>query len=296
LLKNNYPLKELNTWGVGGSCASYILPASLREVREAVLAAGEKNGPLYILGGGSNVLISDEPLNVTVLHTKDLNGISFIGKPSDDMVQIEVEPGYPVKKLLAHAISMQLGGLEFLAGIPGTVGGALWGNAGACGEGFAPLVEFIETVDRHGDIKILPRESIEWHYRACPCDPENAVIITKCRLKLSRVKKEDIFRRIRYFAEAKKGQPLGRKTAGCVFKNPQGTASAGKLLDDACCKGLRIGGAVVSQFHANFVENDGSATSQDIYGLCEICRERVLSQYGVNLEYEIKFLGSFSLV
>ena len=292
MLKNNYLLRGLNTWGVGGICAAYSLPASVQEMREAVLEAGGKNEQLYVLGGGSNILISDEPLNATVLHTMALNGIRFTGTASENIVRIEVGSGYPVKKLLAHSIDRMLGGLEFLTGIPGTVCGALWGNAGACGEGFAPYVELIEIMDMAGDTDVLYGRDIEWVYRKCPCESEKAVIITKCILNVRKTDKKEIFRRIRCFADAKKGQPLGRKTAGCVFKNPSG-ASAGKLLDDAGCKGLRIGGAVVSQFHANFIENDGSATSKDIFDLCEECRKRVLSQCGVELEYEIKFFGSF---
>ncbi len=287
----DYPLKELNTWKVGGSCSKYVAPSSVHDAIRDVLSAVNREEKLYVLGGGSNILVSDEDISAVVLHTKLFNGIKVKNITSDDTIQVDIEPGYSVKNLLADAINNGWGGLEFLTGIPGTVGGALWGNAGACGEGFGPLVKLIETIDRYGNVRVWTGENIEWRYRTCPFGGDT-VLITRCVLILHRSQQKTIFSRIKHFAEAKKGQPIGRKTAGCVFKNPQGL-SAGRLLDEAGCKKLRVGGAIVSRFHANFIENDGSATSQDIFDLCETCRNRVFSQHGVKLDYEIKFFGNF---
>jgi UDP-N-acetylmuramate dehydrogenase len=138
----------------------------------------------------------------------------------------------------------------------------------------------------------LSQSDFSWKYRTCPLDESRTALITSCVISLKRESRSDIFDRIKKYAAMKKGQPLGKKTAGCVFKNPEGT-SAGLLLDRSGCKGMRVGGAVVSASHANFIENEGNATSRDIFELCELCRETVYRDHGVYLEYEIKFLGSF---
>lgn len=289
----NYPLKTLNTWNVGGSCSLYSAPLSALEARDAVASSINGGEKLYILGGGSNILVGDGELSAVVLHTNRLDDIKISNPASGNGVLIETGAGYPVKKLLALAIENSWGGLEFLTGIPGTVGGALWGNAGARGEGFAPLVESVETVDTGGNIRMWNANGLDWKYRECPFSADKGVVlITRCFLRLSAAPKSAIIERIGYFASLKKNQPLGRKTAGCVFKNPDGD-SAGRLLDAAGCKGLRVGGAIVSPNHANFIENNGGATSGDIFSLCEKCRERVFLYCGVRLEYEIHFFGTF---
>ncbi|MCE5202523.1 MAG: UDP-N-acetylmuramate dehydrogenase [Synergistaceae bacterium] len=288
----NYPLRELNTWNVGGCCSFFASPRSIKDAHDILLSALRGGERLYILGGGSNILVNDGHLQAVVLYTGYLNGIYIKEVTSDGIVQIEVESGFSVRKLQELAIKNGWGGLEFLTGIPGSVGGALWGNAGAQGEGFSPLVKILDTVDYDGNISILTEKDLNWNYRECPCDREKTLFITKCTLKLSKASQNVIFERMKYFAEMKKGQPLGKKTAGCVFKNPPGD-SAGRLLDGAGCKGISIGGAVVSEIHANFIVNKGDATARDIFTLSERCRERVYSQYGVGLDYEIHFFGDF---
>lgn len=288
----NYPLRDLNTWQVGGNCAMYFAPRSFEEFRTSYIEASQCGNMVYVLGGGSNVLVCDGLLPAYVLHTEKLDSIKLNNNLLDDTVELDIEPGYPVIKLLELAINIGVGGLEFLVGIPGTVGGAIWGNAGASGVSFEPLIKHIETIDTDGNKNVITAENLTWKYRTCPIQEEDALVITKCSLLLHRKSKSQIFSDIRRFSELKKGQPLGRKTAGCVFKNPKGN-SAGKLLDEVGCKGLRFGGAVVSSYHANFIENVDNATAQDIYNLSEECRNRVLLQFGVKLEYEIKFFGTF---
>lgn len=236
------------------------------------------------------MLVSDGTLGGVVMHTGRLDSLKV--SETDDTVVVDAEAGLQVRKLLAFAIRNRLGGAEFLTGIPGTVGGALWGNAGAGGTGFAPLVKSVTTVGTDGAARILNGNELSWKYRSCPFDSEHTALVTTCQLVFSRSPAENIRAGIRKYAELKRGQPLGRHTAGCVFKNPDGE-SAGRLLDESGCKGLRLGGAEVSSFHANFIENTGSATAADIFGLCEKCRERVFSRHGVKLEYEIHFFGTF---
>lgn len=286
----NYPLKEANTWGVGGSCSLFAAPATTADAG-ALLADRLRGGePFYILGGGSNVLIQDGLLDALVLGTEGLTG--FEAAEKGGRVEITVGAGYPVKKLLAFAIKNRLGGFEFLTGIPGTLGGALWGNAGAAGAGFAGLVDCAETIEADGSVRHWRDAELKWRYRSCPFDSSGTALVTRVRLVADYAEPEAIVDGIRFFSGLKKGQPIGKKTAGCIFKNPDGHA-AGKLMDEAGCKGMRVGGAVVSGTHANFIENENNATARDIYELCEKCRELVLARQGVVLEYEIRFFGRF---
>ena len=291
-MERDRPLKGLNTWGVGGTCTSYHTPGTALEAAESVASALKEGLPYYILGGGSNILVSDGPIRASVIHTGRLDNIRIIDSAENGVVEIEAGAGVQVKKLLSLAIEEGLGGLEFLTGIPGTVGGALWGNAGADGSGFQGLLSEAFAVDPNGLTIRLGEDMFLWKYRTCPVDQNLVAMLTSCVIRLKREPRENIFKRIKAFAMLKKGQPLGKKTAGCVFKNHNDT-SAGLLLDRSGCKGMRVGGAVVSDSHANFIENDRNASSLDIFQLCELCREMVYKAHGVDLKYEIKFLGSF---
>lgn len=291
-MQRDHPLRDLNTWGVGGTCSTFDSPRTAEEASESVAAVLKQDLRLYVLGGGSNVLVSDGSIKASVIHTEKLDQISLRTAESGESIEIEAGAGVPVKKLLALSIDEGLGGLEFLTGIPGTLGGALWGNAGADGCGFSGLIKKAHAVDWNGRKIILGEDLFEWKYRSCPVNEKIVALITSCVISLKTTPKEMIFKNVKRFAGMKKGQPLGRKSAGCVFKNPPGM-SAGRLLDECGCKGMRVGGAVVSASHANFILNDGDASSLDIYKLCELCRETVLKLHGVDLEYEIKFLGNF---
>lgn len=270
----------------------YDLPGTTEEASKFVAGALKQKLSLYVLGGGSNILVSDDPIDSAVIHTKRLNLMTLRRTKDNESIEIEVEAGVPVKKLLAVSIKEGLTGLEFLTGIPGTLGGALWGNAGAHGCGFKGLIKELSVLDWNARTRRLGKDSLIWKYRTCPVDASSVALITSCVISLKTAPMEVIFKNIQRFASMKKGQPLGRKTAGCVFKNPPEMAAA-LLLDRCGCKGLRVGGAVVSESHANFIENEGNASSRDIYDLSELCRDMVMQMHNVDLEYEINFLGNF---
>ena len=271
-MQTNHPLTSLNTWGVGGKCSYFCAPKTVSELRNEIktqLALGS----LYILGGGSNVLIADGQIDASVIHTPGLNGISLRRDTlCGDTIELTAECGVAVKDILALALKNDLGGVEFLTGIPGTLGGALWGNAGAAGESFAQCVKIIETIEKNGETRVWESSELCWKYRTCPWTSDT-LVITKCILSLRETPRKNILNAIKKFSSLKKGQPLGRKTAGCVFKNPADN-TAGALLDRAGCKGLRIGGAEVSRCHANFIENVENAAASDIFSLGELCRKR----------------------
>lgn len=283
-------LKELNTWGSGGRCLWLAAPGDADKASLMIRAAMDAGEKLYVLGGGSNVLVQDGVIEAGVIASSSMDSLEYAKE--GDLLTVYAGAGVQVKKLLALAVAMELDGLAFLAGIPGTLGGAISGNAGAAGESLAPLVERLETVTSSGEIVILEKNELKWRYRSAPWTSEPPVMVTKAVLRVPFGQKRNIIENIRHFSSLKKGQPLGAKTAGCVFKNPEG-ASAGRLLDLCSCKGLRVGGAVVSCRHANFIENIGNASSRDIYELAELCRKRVCDEFGTVLEYEIKFFGAF---
>lgn len=291
-LLTNFSLKNLNSWGVGGSCTKLVSPKTVDDVVNAYLLAKRSGEHIYILGGGSNVLIAEGKVDAVVIHSLSLREIIIKRDILNNRVEIEVESGFPVRELLSIAIKNNLTGVEFLTGIPGTVGGAIWGNAGAGGENLRNCVTRIETIENNGNIRVWNKDELDWKYRACPLNSLGTVMITKCFLSLDVSNKDKIVEKVKNFAVLKKGQPLGKMTAGCVFKNPEGMY-AGRLLEDAKCKELYFGDAVVSPTHANFIENTGTATASDIFNLCEKCRERVYNQCGVELEYEIRFFGDF---
>lgn len=288
----DYSLKELNTWGVGGKCALFSTPEDEISASAVICKAFSASMPLYILGGGSNILVSDGMIPAAVLHTASLNKLNVKNIYSDGSADIEAGSGVSVRDFISLAIRSGLGGVEFLTGIPGTLGGALWGNAAAGGESLGPFLTEVRTIGTDGKTRIFSPDELEWEYRTCPWDKEETVLITGCSMHLKRADRDYVLSRVSHFASLKKGQPFGKKTAGCVFKNPQGT-SAGKLLDDCGCKLMRIGDACVSSCHANFIENLGNASSDDIFALSEKCRARVFDTYGIKLEYEICFFGSF---
>ena len=291
-MHKNHSLKELNTWGVGGECTVLSSPNDESSASAVIMETLNSALPLYVLGGGSNVLVSDGLLNAAVLRTVSLNNLRIKTTYSDGSADIDAGAGASVRDLLALAVRSGLCGIEFMTGIPGTLGGALWGNAAAGGETLGSFLTEVRTIGTDGRSRIFTPDELNWEYRTCPWNSKDTVLITGCSMNLKRGDIESIRSRVRHFASLKKGQPFGKKTAGCVFKNPFGT-SAGKLLDSAGCKMMRVGDACVSPCHANFIENMGSASAHDIFTLGEKCRARVFDIYGIKLEYEICFFGSF---
>ena len=208
----NFSLRELNTWGSGGRCLWLASPRSAGEAAAFARSGAASEGAVYVLGGGSNVLVQDGLLEAGVVSCAHMTGIKLT--EARGFAEAEIEAGFPVKKLLALAVEKNLGGFEFLAGIPGTVGGALCGNAGAGGVSFAPLVERIETVSNRGEIRLWETGELSWSYRASPWGGEAPFMITRAFLRIPFSSKDNIINNIRHYSSLKKGQPIGAKTAG----------------------------------------------------------------------------------
>lgn len=282
------PLASWTSWKLGGPAECLVAPRDGTDLARVFIVAKDEGIPLWILGGGTNVLVPDEGLEGITLHTGNLTGI--ISKPlSDGNLQLVCEAGVPLKELLRLSLRQGLGGLEFTAGIPGSVGGALIGNAGASGKGVGDTVSWVETLDRSGQKRVWERQHLHFSYRKSSLQGADLLVL-RCGLSLKPMEREILVSGIRKQMALRSSQPHGAKTAGCVFKNPDRLA-AGKLLEDAGCKGLQRGSVAVSASHSNFFVNRGGGTASEMWELILYCREKVFRNSGILLDLEVTLLG-----
>ncbi len=283
-LREGEPMARHTTWRVGGPAERFYEPADSADLAAMLqrLPAGE---PVFWLGMGSNLLVRDGGIRGTVIHTT--NRLAGLERLAGD--RIRVEAGVPCAKVARFCAREQLRGAEFLAGIPGTFGGALCMNAGAFGGETWSLVHEVETVDRTGRRHRRRPEAYEVGYRQVR-GPEGEWF-TAAVLQLQRGDTETAQRRIRELLERRNAsQPIGLANAGSVFRNPPGDHAA-RLIEAAGLKGSRIGGAVVSEKHANFIVNTGEATAADIEALMEHVAAVVAEWFGIRLQREVHIVG-----
>ncbi len=289
-LQSHVPLAPLTTWKAGGEAEWLVCPRNAREAFEVFSFCQKEIVPTWKIGGGSNILVHPRGLRGLTLWMGQMNGFS-LAKVSHDSVVIEADAGCSTRRLLNLCLQRGFSGLEFATGIHGSIGGALMCNAGARSEAMGGIVEWVESVEEDGSLRRWSLAEMRFDYRSSSL-ADAPRLITRCGLRLSVADRSLVKDRVSYFWELRKGQPHGAKTAGCVFKNPEGErAPAGFLLDRSGCKELFIGGARVSALHANFVENTGCATAQDIWDLIRLCRQRVQETTGLCLELEVNLLG-----
>lgn len=280
-------LAHLSTLGAGGYAEFFVEPSELHDVCELFRLRALLGFPVYILGGGTNVVFADGEIKGVVLSTRRLSGSWWNLREMDAI--LEAEAGYLLSLVVTESTQEGLTGAEFSFGIPGTVGGAVAGNAGAGGQSMGALLEEVTTVEPGGSLKKWQRGEFEYSYRHFSLTAPDR-LIAKCRMKFRRESRAEIERVLEGFRRARSIQPHGARSAGCAFKNPP-QDSAGRLLDVCGCKGMRVGDAVVSQAHANFILNAGNAAGGDILKLMETCRDIVFQKTGVRLEPEIKLMG-----
>lgn len=283
LLKDE-PLARHTSWRVGGPADRLYVPADIDDLA-AFLRTLASDEPLHWVGLGSNLLVRDRGVRGTVILTSGaLSGLRLI-----EAERVRAEAGVPSAKVARFCMTHGLTGAEFLAGIPGTVGGALAMNAGAFGGEFWKLVEAVETIDRHGERRTRPKSDYTIAYRSVKAPAVEWFVAA--HLKLERGE----YSRARTLIKsllAKRGatQPTQLPNAGSVFKNPPGDHAA-RLIEAAGLKGDCIGGACVSELHANFIVNSGNASAGDIERLIEHVRTVVERRFGVRLEIEVRIIG-----
>ncbi len=273
-------LKEFTTFGIGGPAKYFIQAASISELQEAIRLCSEKNLRYLVLGKGSNSLFSDQGFDGAVI----LNKIHFIEETEGSFY---VGAGYSFSLLGTQTARKGWEGLEFASGIPGSVGGAVFMNAGANGaETFETLTE-VTYINDKGAIELLPKNAIKWSYRHTSFhEKKGAIAAARFQLKQSAGARTKQLALIDYRT---KTQPYSDPSAGCVFRNAP-KASAGKLIQECGLKGFSIGGAEVSLVHANFIVNKGGATAKDVLALAEQVQKTVQEKTGQFLEMEIRVI------
>lgn len=288
-LESKISLSRFTTLKIGGAAQNFCEPTSIDELSECLNNLASSQEPFFILGGGSNLLISSEGFNGTVIRTTKLTNITLEG---DDC--IIAQAGVRLPHLSRYAANANLSGLEFSCGIPGTVGGAVVMNAGAHGSSMSNLIESVTIFDtKDGKIKTLSASELDFKYRKCNLNPHNQTVLY-ARLKLTNGNRDDILTRIKANEDYRwKSQPLSYPNAGSTFKNPSFDKQAGKLLDLSGAKSLNFGQAAVSAIHANFVINLGSASSSEVVTLMKKMQDSVYKQFDIKLSPEWKILGHF---
>ena len=281
------PMKNHTTFRIGGPADALALPKTPEEVAEVVRFCHEHAQPYYVLGNGSNLLVSDEGYRGLVLQLyRNFNDIQVNGET------ITVQSGAMLAAVARTAYQTGLTGLEFASGIPGTIGGAVVMNAGAYGGEMKNVLKEVTVLTKEGEVLAIPAKALELGYRTSVI-PKNGWIVLGAVLQLKKGDQEQILARMEELKEQRiTKQPLDLPSAGSTFKRPEGYF-AGKLIMDAGLRGFTVGGAQVSEKHCGFVVNRGDATAADVWELiCEVKR-RVKEMTGVELEPEVKLLGDF---
>jgi len=275
------PLAPYTWMRIGGPAQFLVRPRNPDELREFVRYCHEEQIPVRVLGGGSNVLVRDEGVSGAVVQLVD----ESFGRVSIDGTTVQAGAGALLSQLISHTVKAELAGLETLSGIPGTVGGALRGNAGGRSGDIGQFVESVTTMSAEGEISTRRGNDLWFGYRESNVDE---LVILEATFSLQPGDPAEITRRMRKLWIMKKAtQPLSFQSAGCIFKNPRGL-SAGSLIEQAGLKGIRVGQAEISDRHANFIVTHPNARSDDVLRLIDLARSKVSEQFGVDLELEIK--------
>lgn len=279
-VKENEPLSGRTTFRAGGTAKYFVIAQNLAELKNLLSLLRAEKEKYFLLGAGSNVLFASPVYDgVVVALGGDFRKISRKGNA------VTAGAAARMGTLEAFAVKEGLSGLETLSGIPGTVGGAVAGNAGANGGSVADVFESAEALDANLEVKSIPKSGAEFSYRSSSLSSSTILAAT---FLLKPDKPSEILKRIDAIMARRVAAQPHLPSAGSVFKNPAGTAPAGKLMDDCGLKGLKIGGAMISNEHANFIVNTGNASPADVLALMEAAAGKVKEKFGVTLEPEIK--------
>lgn len=282
------PMACHTTFRIGGPADYFVELGSVDEIKGALRICQEENLPWFVLGRGSNLLVSDLGYRGVILSIyKQFQKTDIRG------TTVTVQAGVLLTTLSGKVLDASLGGMEFASGIPGTVGGAVVMNAGAYGGEMKDIVRQVTVLDQEGEVRTLTGEEMQFGYRTSLAKKKGYIVL-EAVLELKPGEKEEIREKMQTLkAKRMEKQPLEYPSAGSTFKRPEGFF-AGKLIMDAGFRGARVGGAQVSEKHCGFVVNTGGATAADVRGLMRQVQEKVQEQFGVRLEPEVRFLGDFS--
>lgn len=283
----NEPMSRHTTFRIGGPADYFLCPESVGQVGEILKICGEYDLPYFILGNGSNLLVSDEGYRGVIIQIyRNMNAIEVQG------TKIRAQAGALLSGIAAAAKNASLTGFEFAGGIPGTLGGAVVMNAGAYGGEMKDVLLEVTVLNKDGKILTVPAEQLEMGYRTSLVKTAGYIVL-EAVVALREGDQEAIKEQMKDLAFRRSSkQPLEFPSAGSTFKRPEGYF-AGKLIMDSGLAGYRVGGAQVSEKHCGFVINAGDATAKDVRKLMADVSDRVYEKFGVRLEPEVKFLGDF---
>ena len=280
------PLAKHTTFGIGGPADCMVFPETREELSKLLKYAYQKKISAIFIGSGSNILVWDKGFDGIVISLKK----SFKNLTIKRNSQIIVEAGVMLGTMVKQAMAAEIGGLESLIGVPGTVGGALIMNAGAFGSEISKYFEEAKTMTIEGDTKSYKKGEIEFSYRHSTF-PKNEILL-EATFQCKRGKPAEILKDRKVASDGRKSnQPLKFRSAGSIFKNPSDSLAAGYLIDKTGLKGTERGGAAISEKHANFIVNMGDATAADVLYLIKLAKKYVAKYFHINLELEVKLIG-----
>lgn len=277
-------MEQFTSIQLGGPAECLLFPKDVSELKKVVRFAGRKKIPFLILGKGTNLIVRDKGVRGWIINlTRGMKKIYMDGEV------VVAEAGLPLQRLVQFSIQKELTGLEPFFGIPGTVGGGLAMNAGAWGAELKDVLLSMSLMKEGGEIIERPRSRLRFSYRGLALPP--SWIILKGRFRLKKGKKVEILERVKSYSKMRqRKQPLDSPSAGSVFKNPE-EGPAGKWIEEVGLKGFRIGQAMVSDRHANFIVNLGKAKAEEVIYLMEFIEKKVYEEKGISLEREVKVVG-----
>ncbi len=285
-IRENVRLAPYTTFDIGGEAKYFLEVEEKEQLIEAIKLSKENNIPFFILGKGSNLLISDEGFNGLVIKV-NFRKINFEGE------RVVCGAGVLLNKLVKRLTEESLSGLEWAIGIPGTVGGAIRGNAGAFGGSMIDNILEVEVLKLNSEIEIRKynKEELKVDYRDSIFKKEKNAVIISASFNFKKGNKEEIKKKVNeYLNYRKEKHPVSFLSAGSIFKNPQGK-SAGELIEKCGLKGKKIGGAKISEKHSNFIINIGNAEAKDVLDLISLAKKEVKDNFGIELEEEIELVG-----
>ena len=278
------PMKKFTSMGVGGNAKYFARPTTLYSLNQLITLSKKHKVPYRIIGNGTNIIVSDKGYNGLIICLNKLSDVFF----KRDMVKAMA--GVSIDKVIKFCLEHRLSGLETLSGIPATVGGAVVMNAGAFGKTISDHIYSVDVLS-NGKIKTYDKHACKFSYRKSRFLTSKETVVS-ATFSFPNGSKEFLETSIKNFADLRRNlQPLG-KSSGSVFKNPKSN-SAGFLIENAGLKGYRIGGAEVSEKHANFIINTAKASANDVFSLTKVIKDSVKGKFGVDLKEEVEFIGEF---
>lgn len=279
-IENDISLSTLTTYKTGGIAKLVVYPNNINNLKQMLKLIHKYNIKYFILGKGSNTLFSDKEFNGVIIKLDKLNNFKI------KQTEIYVESGMILSKLVQASVKNELTGLEFAIGIPGTIGGAIYMNAGAYGNNMSNIVKSVIVLNEKFQIKEIPLEKLKFDYRYSIFQDNKNLICVAANIKLEHGNHDEIASKIKEnLLKRKNSQPLEYPSAGSVFRNPKGNY-AGKIIEELGLKGKIIGGAEISTKHANFIINKNNASSSDILNLIKLVQKEVKDKYKIDLKLE----------